>query len=229
MDARRVNPLVDGVRRKRDSNEVAELLASLGIGASPVVIYGAHGGSDAAFLWWTLRAAGHADVWILDGGFDAWRGEGLLVTADVAAASPTEPLPLAPDPTAEICIDEMKRRLGDPALHVFDTRGPDEFSGEDQLAERGGHIPGARLLPWDRLLGGAPPRLAEESVLRAHLAGALESSEAVTYCQSGPRATHTYAVLEMLGHPRPRLYLGSWAEWGNDAAAPIEAGAAAGD
>ena len=225
FDANGLNPVEGGVRRRVQTAALVRALSIRGLDVAPVVIYGSRGGSDSALVWWTLRASGHPEPWILDGGIEAWQDAALPMTAaPPRGVAPTPAVDLHPDPAAEIGFAELARRTGDPALAVLDTRGPEEFSGEDQLAARGGRIPGALLSPWDDLLAGHPPGLAPESRLRQRLARALAAPEAVTYCQSGARAAHTYAVLEMLGHPRPRLFMGSWAEWGNDPAAPIESG-----
>ena len=117
---------------------------------------------------------------------------------------------------------EIQDRVGDDNLLMLDTRAEEEFTGEDLMSDRGGHIPGAALLPWDALLTGDPQVLRPLAELQAKMAGALDVAEVATYCQSGVRAAHTYAVLKMLGHPRPRLDLGSWEEWGNDANVPID-------
>ena len=224
LDARALNPVVGGVRRPIGADELAARLAALGIGADPTVVVGSHGGSDAAHVWWTLRSAGHPDARLLDGGIEGWAAGGGALVTETPEFAPAELLPLDRDPAASISMAELQRRLGEGGLAVLDTRSPGEYSGADQLAARGGHIPGAGLVPWDSLLAGNPPRLRPPDDLRAALAWALDAPEAVTYCQSGVRAAHTYAVLEYLGHPRPRLYIGSWAEWGNDPAVPIESG-----
>ena len=112
---------------------------------------------------------------------------------------------------------------GDTGLAALDTRAEGEFLGVDVSAKRGGHIPGALLRPWDGALED-DLLLKPEAELRAFLAALFDAPEVAIYCQSGVRAAHGYAVLLALGHPRPRLYLRSWAEWGNQDDTPVSTG-----
>jgi thiosulfate/3-mercaptopyruvate sulfurtransferase len=227
IEANTLNPVSDGIRRRIPASDLAPLLGALGISGGPVVCIGARGSSDAALAWWTLRAAGFEGAYILDGGIEAWvqAGRPLAIGGGPGRAVVSGPAPALTDrPESEIGWEELQARVDDALLFVIDTRAPEEFSGEDLMAARGGHVPGAGLVPWDSLWAGDPPQLLPASALREHLQEALAAPEAVTYCQSGARAAHTFAVLEMLGHPRPRLYFGSWTEWGNLPATPIEEG-----
>jgi thiosulfate/3-mercaptopyruvate sulfurtransferase len=232
LPARELNPVVDGVRRLAPAAEVGRRLG-VPMGHR-LVVYGARGGADAAHLWWTLHAGGSEDdekfrPLILDGGIEAWRAAG----GEVTTSSVTDSLdsrgqeqgsgrsePRKPSESL-VSLGELRRRLGDDGLAIVDTREPEEFSGELAAAKRGGHVPGAILFPWTAALG-ADLRLRPEHELRELLAPVMEKPEAILYCQSGVRAAHTLAVLEMLGHPRARLYLGSWGEWGNREDTPVE-------
>ena len=225
LDANGLHPVVGGVRRRVEAGELTRKLAAAGIGEGPAVVYGGRGGSDAALAWWTLRGGGLRDAMLLDGGIAAWHAAGLpMADGETATTTGAGQPALEPDAEAEIGVAELKELLTAGGATVVDTRSPEEFSGEDQLAGRGGHIPGAQLVPWNTLMEGDPPLVRPRPALEERLAAALAAPEVVLYCHSGPRAAHTYAVMEMLGHPRPRLYLGSWAEWGNDASLPVETG-----
>jgi thiosulfate/3-mercaptopyruvate sulfurtransferase len=53
----------------------------------------------------------------------------------------------------------------------------------------------------------------------------VESQYSITiaYCRIGERSSHTWFVLKyLLGYPAVKNYDGSWTEWGNIIANPIE-------
>ncbi len=215
VPARSLNPPVEGRRRLITGQELERRLTEVGVGAEPTVVYGSKGGADAAHVWWTLQAYGHAAVTLLDGGVEVWQAAGLPLTQEAAEpARTTLPFTAALNRRSQIERDELIQRLGDPELSLLDTRTETEFSGQDFATARGGHLPGALLRPWDETLM-ADWRLKPEAELRSFFAPLFATQEVAIYCQSGVRAAHSYAVLEALGHPGPRLYLRSWAEWGN--------------
>jgi len=226
LPAATLNPAQSGAPRLVAPERLKARLDELGVGAGAVIIYGSRGGADAAHVWWTLYAYGHRAALILDGGIDAWIDAG----GEIERASETETNPPPPDPApfvprldtdAIMTGAELRRRLHDPALAILDTRSQAEYSGREVAARRGGHIPGARLYSWDSSID-EHLRLRPREQIRAGLAEPMRHPEIVTYCQSGVRAAHTFAVLTMLGHGRPRLYLASWAEWGNSSDMPVE-------
>ncbi len=222
LDARALNSAAGRGRQLVDAQSLAEQWRRLGLGAEPTVVYGARGGADAAHVWWTLQAYGHPAAYLLDGGIEAWQNAGLPVTTESPQPYEVE-APFEPELSQEslITLEELKERLGDPNLSILDTRSLGEYRGQDVFAARAGHIPGAALLPWDDLIEPEALTLKSEPALRTKLEILRDAPEVALYCQSGVRAAHTFAVLMHLGIARPRLYLGSWEEWGNRHDTPV--------
>ena len=122
-------------------------------------------------------------------------------------------------------------RAGRP---LVDVRSPEEYRGErmhmpdypNEGALRGGHIPGARSIPWGRAINPETHTFRPAAELRQIYQqenGLRPEDEVVAYCRIGERSSHTWFTLTyLLGFPRVRNYDGSWTEWGNAVGVPIE-------
>jgi thiosulfate/3-mercaptopyruvate sulfurtransferase len=209
-----------------DADRAGARLSALGIGDDSVVVACADNANlYASRLWHVLTLYGHDTVALLDGGIEKWAAEGrpLERGAVTRAAAPFHPRPSGRDRT--IGGWEILARLRDPRLRLVDVRDEDEYTGERCRAARGGHIPGALLLPWHgNLRPDGTLRDALEIRAIAARAGLRPDQEIVTYCQGGVRAAHTALALGLAGFPRVRVYDGSWAEWGNHPDLPVVAG-----
>jgi thiosulfate/3-mercaptopyruvate sulfurtransferase len=208
-----------------DAQNFGRLLESLGIGPySHVVAYDDEGGGWASRFLWTLDVAGHSAFSLLNGGLVAWVNEGFRTSQQAAtAAGASYSVAWRETPVAD--TDYILSRLGSADLGLLDSRTPQEFSGEKRFAERGGHIPGARLLNWtdtmdqSRNLRLKPVEELDEMLQQRGLSG---DKEIICYCQSHHRSSHAYIMLKMLGYPRIKGYPGSWSAWGNRSDTPVE-------
>lgn len=200
----------------------AFLLGLRGITADDtIVVYEDVSGMSAARAFWFLEYLGHADVHLLDGGFDAWRRAGLPVARD---AQPPKASVFEYEVVREraATYQDMLDAIDVPGKVILDTRSEKEWLGTDRRAARGGTIPSAVHLDWVNHLA-ADGRLKPADALRTmfEAQGVTAGREVLAFCNTGYRSAHAYLVLRMLGYPRVRNYVGSWQEWGNRASCPV--------
>lgn len=194
------------------------VLAQAGVNAAdPIVVYGIANDTSAGRMLWGLAYYGsQSGLRLLDGGLTAWTEAGLPLEEGPATG---EAIPWAGGETrATLRVEAawVLDHLDDPDVEIFDVRSPGEYEA--------GHVPGAINVPWASNLNGDGLFRDASEVLDLH-AGA-SASTAVVYCQSGARASVSWAVLNFAGHADVRLYDGSWNEWGADAATPKVTGSA---
>ena len=194
-------------------------------GVSPektIVLYNGQTGVRAARGFWLLEYFGLKDVHVLQGGFEAWEKGG----------HPTDKSPVKPK-AAKFQGGRVEERLatcqsileglGRKDFVVVDARSDGEYFGKDVQAKRAGRIPGAVHIEWKQNLEGGAFKEAEDLRSLYAAAGVTPEKEVVSHCQGGYRSAHVYLALRLLGYPRVRNYVGSWAEWGNREDLPIEA------
>lgn len=209
-----------------DSAQLSQLASDLGLSAdTQVVAYDDQRGPWAGRLVWTLHLLGHARASWLDGQLAAWCAAGGTLQTET-----NQPRPRSRQVTRDERLiadkDWLLSRLGNGDLCIWDARSAAEFQGEKRGGvARGGHIPGACNLDWLQTQQGPDDsRLKPLPELRALLedAGMDLRKEMVTHCQSHRRSGLTYIVARALGCEPLRCYDGSWLEWGNDPATPVE-------
>jgi thiosulfate/3-mercaptopyruvate sulfurtransferase len=214
----------DTVRRDIISKQQFEALMSR-IGAIPeteLVLYGDFNNWFAAFAFWVFQYYGHKKIKIMNGGRKKWEMEKRKYTA-----SP-------PDEGLRAYMPDIKRAIERTEQTVLvDVRSPKEFTGEitappeypTEHAQRGGHIPGARNIPWAQAVKDADGTFKSPEELKALYEGKgiTPDKHVIAYCRIGERSSHTWFVLKhLLGYPSVRNYDGSWTEWGNMIGNPIE-------
>lgn len=205
---------------------LSEVCSQLGLTPERhVVAYDGDGNGRASRLLWTLEVLGHQQLSLLNGGIHAWNtATGPLETEVRHPAGSTYAAHIA-NPAALADKEYILKQLGNDDVVLLDARTPAEFSGADQRAARGGHIPGAVNLNWtDAMDIHRQSRYQPDPVLRKLLEARNVSpnKEVIVYCQTHHRSAHTYWVLRHLGYTRVRGYSGAWSEWGNDLSLPIE-------
>jgi thiosulfate/3-mercaptopyruvate sulfurtransferase len=226
----------DVVRDYISRDKFQALLRRLGIDESTtVVLYGDKNNWWATYAFWVFRLFDFSDdkLKILDGGRTKWEREGRPLTTDVRRFP-------ASSFVAHDRDDGRIRAFKDEVLAhasarrpLIDVRSPDEFSGKKtHMAEypqegvlRGGHIPGAKNVPWARAANpdGTFKPASELKAIYEGEAGLTPSDNVVAYCRIGERSSHTWFVLHyLLGYEKVRNYDGSWTEWGNSVRTPIE-------
>ncbi len=200
-----------------------------------LVLYGDFNNWFAAFAFWVLTYYGAKHVKLLNGGRKKWIAEDRAVSKDVPTPAAGKLTAGAPDAKLRAYLDDVRKVLPDVQVGkvgLVDVRGPKEFSGEitappeypTEHAQRGGHIPGAKNIPWAQAVqddGTFKPREALDELYGSK--GLSPKQSVITYCRIGERSSHSWFVLKyLLGYPDVRNYDGSWTEWGNLVRTPIE-------
>ncbi len=229
--------LCDTVRRDILSrSQFGDLMAKSGITpATTVVIYGDNNNWFAAWALWQMKIYGHRDVRLMNGGRKKWVSEERDLTTGVPKIAKTAYEASPADLSLRALLPQVQAAVQNSSAAVVDVRSPQEFSGSipapPGLAEtcrRGGHIPGARNIPWTRTCNDDGTFKTFDELKELYASQGIERSQPViAYCRIGERSSHTWFVLKyLLGLENVMNYDGSWTEWGNLVGAPVEKGAA---
>jgi len=225
--------LCDTLRRDIIPQQKFEtLLGTSGIDNNTVIIlYGDNNNWFAAWALWQLKVYGHREVKLMNGGRKKWIAEGRELSTETQTMTPKTYKAQAPDYSIRAFLPEVMKASSERAAGLVDVRSPQEYSGEilappglPETCQRGGHIPGAKSIPWGKACNEDGTFKSVEE-LRALYGGAGITGEkpVIAYCRIGERSSHTWFVLKyLLGYPNVKNYDGSWTEWGNLVAAPIE-------
>jgi thiosulfate/3-mercaptopyruvate sulfurtransferase len=224
--------LQDQVRRDFiDQPGFSTLMSRKGIAnGDTVVLYGGNNNWFAAYAYWYFTLYGHADVRLLDGGRKKWELDSRELTDDVVGRPTTAYQASAPDTTIRAFRDEVLAAIG--TTNLIDVRSPDEFAGRllspahlpQEQAQRAGHIPTAKNVPWSKTANDDGTFKSDDELHALYAeAGVDFSKETIAYCRIGERSAHTWFVLhELLGQPHVKNYDGSWTEYGSLVGVPIE-------
>ena len=221
---------------KRDflgPKEFGELFGSRGVSNDhTIVLYGDRNNWFAAYTYWYLKYYGHDNVKLMNGPREKWISEGRPTSTDLPTFESATFSAQEGDASIRALRDEVFERL-DSDTSLVDVRSPAEFSGEliamagyeQEGAQRSGHIPGAASVPWAQAVQeDGTFKTAEELRDLYSSKGVVNGDKPIiAYCRIGERSAHTWFVLhELLGQQDVKNYDGSWTEWGNMVAVPIE-------
>ena len=228
--------LCDTVRRDViPKADFEKLMSESGVGNdTTVVLYGDNNNWFAAWALWQLKLYGHKDVRLMDGGRKKWLAEGRELTTDKPGHPAASYKAKDADNSIRAFLPEVMRAEQARSHGMVDVRSPDEFSGKvlsppglPETCQRGGHIPGAKSIPWGQACNedGTFKSFDELKALYEGK-GITQDKPVIAYCRIGERSSHSWFVLKyLLGHKDVKNYDGSWTEWGNLVAAPVEKGA----
>jgi thiosulfate/3-mercaptopyruvate sulfurtransferase len=229
--------LQDPVRRDFvDKTGFEALLSERGISNDDtVVLYGGNNNWFAAYAYWYFRLYGHDKVLLLDGGRKKWELDSRELSTDLPGRPRTSYTASEQDSSLRALRDEVIASIG--KRNLVDVRSPDEFTGRllapahlpQEQAQRAGHIPTARNVPWSKAANedGTFRSDGELRSLYEAEAGLDFGRDTIAYCRIGERSAHTWFVLhELLGLPNVKNYDGSWTEYGSLVGVPIELGEA---
>jgi thiosulfate/3-mercaptopyruvate sulfurtransferase len=216
-----------------DQQGFEQLMSHWGItNETTVVLYGDRNNWYACYTFWLFTMYGHSKLKIMNGGRTKWDEEKRTQTKELPHYEATTYHAQPANETLRAFRDEVASGLRNPGRRLIDVRSPQEYSGEllhmanypQEGAQRGGHIPGAKNIPWATAANADGTFKSAEELRQIYGAkDVTPDKEVITYCRIGERSAHTwFALTQLLGYPRVRNYDGSWTEWGSVVRAPIE-------
>jgi thiosulfate/3-mercaptopyruvate sulfurtransferase len=227
--------LQDPVRRDFvDRAGFEKLLSERGISNDDtVILYGGNNNWFAAYAYWYFKLYGHHNVKLLDGGRKKWELDSRDMVTDVPSRPTTSYHAKDQDRAIRAFRDEVEAAIGN--LNLVDVRSPDEFAGRllapahlpQEQAQRGGHVPTAKNVPWSKAAEDDGTFKSDDALraLYGAEAGLDFGKDTIAYCRIGERSAHTwFALHELLGQPNVKNYDGSWTEYGSLVGVPIELG-----
>jgi thiosulfate/3-mercaptopyruvate sulfurtransferase len=226
--------LQDPVRRDFvDKDGFAALLSARGISNDDtVVLYGGNNNWFAAYAYWYFRVYGHQNVKLLDGGRKKWELDSRELVTEVPQRAATSYTAADQDSSIRAFRDEVVAAIGTDNL--IDVRSPDEFAGRllapahlpQEQAQRGGHIPTAKNVPWSKAAEEDGTFKSDDDLRTLYGGAGVDfAKDTIAYCRIGERSAHTWFVMhELLGQPNVKNYDGSWTEYGSLVGVPIKTG-----
>ena len=225
--------LCDTLRRDIiPQDKFEKLMSESGIGNdTTVILYGDNNNWFAAWALWQLKIYGHNDVRLMDGGRKKWLAESRDLTQEAPKFPPASYKAKSPDFSIRAFLPEVQEASAKKSADLVDVRSPAEFTGAilappglPETCQRGGHVPGAKGIPWAKACNEDGTFKSPEELKQLYgAAGITGAKPVIAYCRIGEQSSHTWFVLKyLLGFKDIRNYDGSWTEWGNLVGAPVE-------
>ncbi len=212
--------------------KLEELLGKSGIdNQTSIVLYGDNNNWFAAWAFWQLKIYGHEDVRIMDGGRKKWLAEGRDLATEKSTFAAKSYRASGPDLSIRAFLPDVQKAVQAKAAALVDVRSPQEFTGEilappglPETCQRGGHIPGAKSIPWGKNCNEDGSFKTTDELRQLYGAQGISADQPViAYCRIGERSSITWFVLKhLLGFENVKNYDGSWTEWGNLVGAAVE-------
>jgi len=210
--------------------DFARAAGELGLSESDtIIVYDGPGMFSAPRVWWLLRIFGAGNTYVLDGGFDSWKAQGLPTRTSAPDAPAVSEFRTNLNSLAVTDFNSLRSIVEGKTSQIADARGPGRFTGvepEPRAGLRSGHMPGARNVPFPTLLDGGKLKPVSQLRLALEASGLDLEKPVVTTCGSGVTAAVITLALQSIGHHNNTLYDGSWSEWGSHEDTPIVTGEA---
>ena len=197
------------------------LFSSAGIDNNTLVV--AYDSGDfiwAARFYWILEVLGHKNVGILNVGYGNWEKNTLLLSSTPYKPKRSTFIPRVDNKKVQTKLSTLMA-IGNKT--IIDGRKSAAYEGKESSAKRFGHIPTAQnyACTQNYQVTKSGNKMRDFSELKQLYKDLPKDKEIILYCDGGAEAALNYIVLKELGY-KASVYDGSWLEWGNDTAVPVD-------